>query len=236
MLPKDAKLPDVPLRKGEEWDDDTVFYRQVKEYWRRHRAGRLAEANEFLEQSEIPWLKHTPYHWSTGILGEGRLRVQMYPSGSKWIWKGKTFRGTIKNCEQWIRARIREMEPPSETETESEAETHPQQQADASQDQDGQGRQSQSDGVGGTGTDRQKDAGGLSAESQLRQDSGDAREGESSKRGEPPKHGAAGFWRDRLTPEATIHDGGQRPELGSSAYTEGGDNQGSVWPEDSEEG
>ena len=120
--PKVLVLPEVPLRKGEKLDDDSVFYRAMKEYKRLRRVKSLTQANKLLESSAIPWMKHTAWHWSTDILGE---RLQYWPSTTKFLWKGRTRKGDLVSVEGFIRNRIREMSDAEAQRLPGQGETSP---------------------------------------------------------------------------------------------------------------
>jgi hypothetical protein len=45
------------------------------------------------ERSKTEWMKHTPYHWQTKVLGE---TLDYWPTKRKWRYRGETLTGDVK--------------------------------------------------------------------------------------------------------------------------------------------
>lgn len=89
--------------------DMREYFDDWKRFWKDRRKKHLdtAEEQEFQQRDEpdaIEWTKHTEWHWSTMLNGE---RLDYWPSGTKFRYKNKTYRGTIKDVTGFIRNRTK---------------------------------------------------------------------------------------------------------------------------------
>lgn len=91
-------------------DDMSSLWKAWDEYWKNRRASHLEKANDLhrrieqqLQSQDIHITKHTDVHWSTMLNGS---RVDIWPSGTKFRYKNKTFRGTFQDCINFIIKRM----------------------------------------------------------------------------------------------------------------------------------
>lgn len=104
-----------------------------KRYWKNRRKKHLADAqleeykqaaasidckevtiNGMIDAEPIQWTKHTEWHWSTMLNGE---QLDYWPSGTKFRYKKKTYRGTINDVQGFIRNRRIKPTPATDPDT-----------------------------------------------------------------------------------------------------------------------
>ena len=60
---------------------------------REHDAERRQRNLEKARKSELPWVRHTEWHWSLELLGD---RLDYWPTKNKFRWRDKTYNGGVE--------------------------------------------------------------------------------------------------------------------------------------------
>jgi len=60
---------------------------------RKHDKERRAKHLDDAQQSQIPWTKHTEWHWSTTL---NECRLDYWPSRTRFRYQGKTMVGDVE--------------------------------------------------------------------------------------------------------------------------------------------
>lgn len=83
------------------------IYRDMRAAAKEAKRNRLSEAKAIFidpktDQIRPGWTKHTEYHWSTAVQGS---RFDYWPSGGRWRWNGRSYRGNPKSAADFVSKR-----------------------------------------------------------------------------------------------------------------------------------